>query len=158
MYCRVGSWLLNDSLKLLWAAMGWDSVMPALDKKESCLQSTLTLAIPKAPAGSRETIQPGTLPEGRMATELKTRTRKTLSKLRSGQFAQSSVKFSKEKGWGESAQGQESHIPEERVATQSWRTKYPGPLSEPPLTNTHKHADLRNKLKTELRAWMTSHS
>ena len=119
MYCHVGSWLLNDSLKLLWAAMGWDSVMPALDKKESCLQSTLTLAIPKAPAGSRETIQPGTLPEGRMATELKTRTRKTLSKLRSGQFAQSSVKFSKEKGWGESAQGQESHIPEERVATQS---------------------------------------
>ena len=93
--------------------------MPSLDKRESCLQSTPTLTIPKAPAGSSETIQPGTLPEGRTATELKTRTRKTLKKLRSGQFAQSSVKLGKEKGWGESAQGQESHIPKERVETQS---------------------------------------
>lgn len=93
--------------------------MPSLDKRESCLLSTPTLAIPKAPAGSSETIQPGTLPEGRTATELKTRTRKTLSKLGSGQFAQSSVKFSKEKGWGESAHDQESHIPEKRVETQS---------------------------------------
>ena len=128
MYCRFRLLLLHDCLKLLWVEMGWDSVMPPSDKKESCLQSTPTLATPKAPAGSSETIHPGTLPEGRTATELKTRTRKTLSKLRSGQFAQSSVKFSGEKGWGESAQGQESHIPEERVKTQSWRTQYPGLL------------------------------
>lgn len=67
-------------------------------KKKAAFNPFPTLTIPEAPAGSGETIQPGTLPEGRMTTELKTKTRKALSKLRLTKLARSSVKVSEEKG------------------------------------------------------------